>query len=134
MQKFLTAYFTIAVVFLGLDLIWIGVVMKDFYQSQIGALMLEAPNVPVAIAFYLIYVAGIVIFSVLPALQARSWKKAAILGAMFGFFTYATYDLTNLATLKGWTTTVALADIGWGAFSTCVAACLGYASASRFAK
>ena len=131
MQKFLTAYFTIAVVFLGLDLIWIGVVMKDFYRSQIGALMLETPDLPVAIAFYLIYVAGIVIFSVLPA---GSWKKAAILGAMFGFFTYATYDLTNLATLKGWTTTVALADMGWGAFSTCVAACLGYAAASRFAK
>lgn len=79
-----------------------------------------------AIGFYLIFVVGVVIFAVLPALQAGSWKTALLYGALFGFFTYATYDMTNLATLKGWSFPVTVVDIAWGAFLTGISALAGY--------
>jgi uncharacterized membrane protein len=123
---YVVAYIAAATVFLLLDFLWLGFVAKTFYRQEIGALLLEKFNKTAAIGFYLIFVVGVVIFAVLPALQAGSWKTALLYGALFGFFTYATYDMTNLATLKGWSFPVTVVDIGWGAFLTGISALAGY--------
>ena len=90
-----------------------------------GGLLLDKPNTPVAALFYALYVAGVLVFAVLPALDAGQWSRALLHGALFGFFAYATYDLTNLATLKGWTPSVALLDLAWGTVVTGVSATAG---------
>ena len=127
MTKFIIAYGTTAAVFFALDFLWLGVVAKDFYRSALGSLLLERPNMTAAVVFYLLYVAGIVLFAVAPALATESWQKAVVLGALFGFFAYSTYDMTNLATLKGWPLSVVVVDIAWGALLTGISAALGYA-------
>ena len=114
------------------DLVWLGFVAKDFYRSSIGHLMGDGFNLPAAFAFYLIYTAGILMFAVNPALDAGGWMKAAMLGVAFGFFAYATYDLTNMATLKDWPLGITLADMAWGSIVTGIAATVGYSVASRF--
>ena len=114
MNRSLIAYITTLAVFALLDFVWLGFIARDFYKSRIGGLMLAEPNWTAAVLFYLTFMAGIVVFAVLPALDARSWKHAALFGALFGFFCYATYDLTNLATLKGWSVTIVVADVVWG--------------------
>lgn len=123
------AYGATALAFLVLDILWLGFIAKSFYRQEIGPLLLENFNMIAAIAFYLIFIAGILIFAVLPALQSGSWKTALLYGALFGFFTYATYDLTNLATLKGWSLTMVIVDIAWGTALTGASAMFGYASA-----
>ena len=125
-MTYAVAYVAAALGFLVLDIIWLGFVAKNFYQREIGHLLLEDFNMVAAFAFYLMFIAGVVIFAVAPALQAGSWKTALLFGALFGFFTYATYDLTNLATLKGWSTTMTVVDIAWGAVLTSVSAVIGY--------
>ncbi|MEP7327783.1 MAG: DUF2177 family protein [Betaproteobacteria bacterium] len=131
MSRVLAYLFTLAT-FGVLDFIWLGLVARGFYQAQIGSLLLAAPNWGVAVLFYAAYIVGVVIFAVVPALDAGSWLRAAILGGLFGFFCYATYDLTNLATLKGWTVSVALLDIAWGIVVTAAAAAAGYALTRTF--
>lgn len=126
MTRIAIAYAATAVVFCGLDFLWLGFVAKGYYQSQVGALLLEKPNLPVAAAFYALYIVGVLIFAVLPALDGGNWQRALIYGALFGFFAYATYDLTNLATLKGWTSGMALLDLTWGALVTGASATAGY--------
>ena len=126
MTRLAIAYATTAIVFCGLDFLWLGFVAKGYYQSQVGALLLEKPNLPVAGLFYAVYVAGMLVFAVLPALSAASWEKALLYGALFGFFAYATYDLTNLATLKGWSPGIAFLDLAWGSFVTAVSASAGF--------
>jgi uncharacterized membrane protein len=107
---------TIPVFFL-IDLVWLGFLAKDFYQNNIGHLLGPVQWTP-AVVFYLLYIIGILIFAVVPALNAGSIQKAMLLGALFGFFCYATYDLTNYATLKDWPLIVVVADIIWGTFLT----------------
>ena len=116
------AYISTLVVFAALDFVWLGFVAKDLYRNGIGHLMLETPNWTAAVLFYLIYIAGLVFFSVLPGLDANAWTRATLYGALFGFFCYATYDLTNLATLKGWPVKIVIADLAWGAFVSAAAA------------
>lgn len=101
-------------VFFAIDMVWLGFVAKDIYQKQLGGL-LGPVNWPAAIIFYLLFIVGILVFAVLPALEAKSAMKAVMLGALFGFLAYATYDLTNLATLKNWPLSVTLIDMAWGA-------------------
>ena len=125
MPKLIFAYIATVIVFFAIDFVWLGTVAKDFYQGQIGPLLLDEFNVKVAVVFYLVYIGGMIFFAVNPALQAGSLGKAALYGALFGFFCYATYDFTNLATLKGYTTTVALVDLTWGTFLTGTSAFLG---------
>ena len=126
MTRLAVAYAATAIVFCGLDFLWLGFVAKGYYQSQIGTLLLEKPNLPVAALFYGLYIVGVLIFAVLPALDAGSWGKALLYGALFGFFAYATYDLTNLATLKGWSLRIALLDLAWGSVVTGASATAGY--------
>ena len=101
-------------VFFVIDIIWLGVVAKSFYQKNLKYILSPNVNWTAAIIFYLIYIAGILIFAVLPALAKDSLRHAAVWGALFGFFTYATYDLTNLALLKDWPIVIVIVDILWG--------------------
>ncbi|QSH39665.1 DUF2177 family protein [Candidatus Kaiserbacteria bacterium] len=102
-------------VFFAIDMIWLGLVAKNFYQNQIGFLMKSDINWTAAIIFYLIFIAGLVLFAVAPAMEKGLWVHALVFGALFGFITYATYDLTNLATLKDWPLLVTIVDMVWGA-------------------
>ena len=100
--------------FFAIDLLWLGVVAKNLYQRNLAHLLSPEVNWPAAFLFYFMSIAGIIIFSVKPALDSQDWVKALVWGALFGFFTYATYDLTNLATLKDWPIKVVIVDILWG--------------------
>lgn len=123
----LITQFIVAAVVMGLiDWIWLGFIAKKLYYSEIGNLLLKKPYMPPAIAFYIIYVLGIVVFVTDPAIQAGSWQHALGYGAFFGFVAYATYDLTNWATLKGWSPKVVVADMIWGAFLTGSVATITY--------
>ncbi|CTQ75294.1 DUF2177 family protein [Roseibium alexandrii] len=126
MVHFITAYFTTAIVFLAIDYVWLTQVATRFYFDRIGHLLMERPNMGAAAAFYLIYVVGIVLFAVGPALKNESFSYAVMYGAMFGFFTYATYDVTNYATLRDWPVIVAVVDIAWGTVLGAVSAGAGY--------
>ncbi len=111
------------VTFLALDAVWIGAVAKAFYAEQIGFLLAPQPNWGAAVAFYLLYVLGLVAFVVVPALARQSTRFAAFSGGFFGLVTYATYDLTNLATVARWPFGVTVVDMIWGtALCACVAA------------
>ncbi|QQS18638.1 DUF2177 family protein [Candidatus Saccharibacteria bacterium] len=109
-----------------LDFIWLGTVAKTFYRSQIGKLLLDKPNMTAAVLFYAIYVVGVVTFVISPALEKGSLAYALGRGALFGFVAYATYDLTNLATIKGFTTKVVIVDLVWGALLTATVAGVSY--------
>jgi len=119
MKRQLAAYAGTMIVMVGLDMLWLGVIAKPIYQSGIGHLMADQPNVPVAVLFYVVYGLGLVVFAVLPAGPAPSWAKTVGMAALFGFFAYATYDLTNLATLKQWPIGLSVMDVTW---STCISA------------
>lgn len=125
MTRIIIAYFATMVVFFAIDFVWLTSIARSFYQAQIGPLLLEQFNLGVAVGFYVVYLAGIVFFAINPALKADSLAIALLHGALFGFFCYATYDFTNLATLKGYTTTVALVDVAWGTFLTAISALIG---------
>jgi len=116
MPKFLVTYLITAPVFLFIDLIWLNLTSQAVYKKYIGHLMTDKPNLLAALIFYLLFTVGLIIFSIDPALHKDSFKTALILGALFGFFTYATYDLTNFATLKNWPFAVVVIDILWGSF------------------
>jgi uncharacterized membrane protein len=122
----LAAYAGSAILFFTLDFLWLGFLAIGFYRSEIGQLLLERPNFLAAGAFYLFYVAGIVGFAVLPALNAQSWLWALIAGIALGLIAYGTYDMTNLATLKGWSWKVSLVDMLWGGALSGLAALAGY--------
>ena len=112
-------------VFFVVDMVWLGYVARSFYRQNLAQFLSPNVNWTAALVFYFLYIAGILIFAVVPALEKNSLGLAALLGGLFGFFTYATYDLTNLATLEAWPVKVVLVDITWG-----VVLCAGVASAS----
>ena len=121
------------VVMVALDMIWLGVVAKSVYQEGMGHLMAEKPVVSVAVAFYVLYAVGLVFFAVVANEAATGYGKTALYGALFGFSAYATYDLTNLATLKNWPVGLALLDMAWGTVVSAVSAVAGKAALDRFA-
>lgn len=108
------------------DYIWLRFVANSFYKSQIGQLLLEKPNMTAAVLFYIIYVVGVVAFVLSPALEKGSLAYAAGYGALFGFVAYATYDLTNLATIKGFTNKLVMVDLVWGTVLTAAVASISY--------
>jgi uncharacterized membrane protein len=126
MKIYLVSYFATAVVFLGIDAIWLSVMGNALYRPLLGDLLAAKFNLLPALAFYVLYVAGIVYFPISAAFASGRWSTALIEGALFGFFAYATYDLTNQATLREWSTVVTVADLCWGTALTGTAATLGY--------
>jgi uncharacterized membrane protein len=101
-------------VFFVIDMVWLVLIAKKFYQEQIGFLMKPDINWFAAIIFYLLFIAGLIVFVISPAVEKHSWVHALLFGALFGLITYATYDLTNLATLKDWPLLVTVVDLIWG--------------------
>ena len=112
-------------IFFIIDLLWLGVIARGFYRRKLSFILSADVNWAAAVIFYLIYIAGILFFAVRPALANNSWRDAVILGSLFGFFTYATYDLTNLATIKDWPLIIVVVDILWG---VCLCTLVAYLS------
>jgi uncharacterized membrane protein len=117
-------------IFLVIDLLWLGVVARGFYQAHMGHLLRPDVRWAPAIAFYLLFVAGIVVFVVVPALERESLRQAVGLGAFFGLVTYATYDLTNLATMRNFPTVIVVVDMIWGMVLSSVVATLSFKAAA----
>ena len=115
-----------------IDAFWLSIVANKFYKSQIGSLLLDKPSMPAAVAFYIIYVIGIVVFAVSPALEKGSWQYALGYGALLGFVAYATYDLTNLATLKGFNVRLVIVDMLWGTFLTGAVSLIAYLAVKQW--
>jgi uncharacterized membrane protein len=132
LSKYLVAYVATAAVMIALDLLWIGVIAKPIYQQGIGHLMAERVNVGVAFFFYALFAAGIVVFGVAPNESAPGWMRTALMSGLFGLFAYATYDLTNLATLKNWPVGVSLIDMAWGTAVSAVSGVAGKTALDAF--
>jgi uncharacterized membrane protein len=99
---------------MGIDLVWLGILAKDFYRSQLGSFLKESYNMQAALLFYLVYIAGIVFFVLSRAITTGSWQYALFAGMFYGFVTYSTYGITNYSTIKDWPTLLTVIDIGWG--------------------
>ena len=124
-MQILTAYIATAVIFFALDFVWLSTAL-GMYRAQLGGLLMDQPNLPIAAVFYLLYVAGIVILIITPALREGSWWTVLLTGAVLGLVAYGTYDITNLSTLKGWPWQLSLIDMAWGTFLTATASTGGY--------
>ena len=118
-------------IFFAIDLVWLGVVAKDFYRQHIGHLLAPDVNWPAAVLFYLMFIGGLVFFAVKPALEANSAARAMMYGAFFGLLTYATYDLTNQATMRDWPVLVTVVDLAWGTVLSATVAYLSFQVSSR---
>ena len=130
-MRYAVAYIATMVVFLGMDFTFL-ILSNPTYKQEIGPLLLTTLNIPASVLFYLIYLSGIFVFVVAPALKGSRWQRVLMMGAAFGFVAYATYDLTNLATLKGFSVKIVMIDLVWGAVVTGVASTAGYLAAKRF--
>lgn len=129
---YVAAYVGALIVFCVLDYIWLTKIAKDFYQMQMGDLMsIQVKMIP-AVIFYLLYLLGLVVFAISPALKEQSWVVAMSLGLLLGLIAYASYDLTNMATLKEWSISLTVVDIAWGAFVSAMAAVGGFFAARVF--
>jgi len=141
MLNYLAAYGATAVVMLALDVVWLGFIAKSFYRDGIGHLMADPPNLVAGGVFYLLYPLGVLLFAIAPSAWSGglavptevSCSRAVLAGAFFGFFAYATYDLSNLATLRSWPVRLVLVDIAWGTALTAAAAAAGRRALGRMA-
>lgn len=124
--RLVLGYLLTAAVFLVVDLLWLGIVAKPLYDRFLGPFLADQVNWTAAFVFYALFIVGIFVFAILPALDRESVAHALTMGALFGFFTYATYELTNLATLEGWPVGIVLVDIAWGAVLTGTVSFAGY--------
>ncbi len=118
MTEYLRMYLIVLLSFVIIDLFWLGIVAKKLYRKYIGFLMRDKVYWPAAIIFYLLFIGGILFFAVLPGIERSSILYGTLSGGFFGFISYATYDLTNLATLKGWPKTITVIDLTWGTLLT----------------
>jgi uncharacterized membrane protein len=128
----LIGYVTALIVFLGADMVWLGIMAPRYYRPIMGDIVLATVNLPAAFVFYALYPIGLLIFVVYPALRSGSLTTALIYGALFGFFTYATYDLTNQATLRNWTWSLTLLDVAWGSVLAAVSAVVTFLVLTKF--
>ena len=131
-MKTLYIYIITTLIFFAIDMVWLGLIAKNFYREKLGFILSPDVNWYAAVIFYLIYIGGILYFAVLPAMKDESWQTALIQGAVLGFLCYATYDLTNMATIKNWPLTVVLVDIIWGIVLTGSCALISYLVAMKF--
>tara|TARA_R110002051_G_scaffold308876_2_gene381150 strand:+ start:60 stop:473 length:414 start_codon:yes stop_codon:yes gene_type:complete len=126
MIRFILAYLGAGVTFAAIDAVWLTTMTDRFYKPLLGPILAPVPDMRAAVVFYLISIFGTVFLAVLPALRAGSWRRATLNGAVLGFVAYATYDLTNQATLAQWSTQLTIVDICWGTVLTAVSATGGY--------
>ncbi|CVI63944.1 MULTISPECIES: DUF2177 family protein [Agrobacterium] len=131
MKTYFAAYLVTLVAFLVIDFIWLSAMASRLYRPAIGDLLADNFRLAPAVVFYLIYAAGLTFLAVRPAFQTGEWTTALLYGAVVGFMAYATYDLTNQATLKSWSTTLTVADLLWGTFVSAAAATIGYLITAR---
>lgn len=129
---FIKLYAIALPVFFAIDMVWLGLVAKNFYAKQIGFLMKSNINWVAALLFYLLFIGGLVVFVIEPALAKEKWVHAVLLGALFGLITYATYDLTNLATIKDWPLLVTVIDLIWGSVLAASVSVITYLIASKW--
>ncbi len=132
--KYGVAYLATLTIMVALDLLWLGLVAKPIYQRGTGHLMAPEPDIAVAALFYAIFALGLMIFAVVPHAAAAGWSHVVVYAALFGFFTYATYDLTNLATLRNWPIGLSILDIGWGTLVSALSASAGKAVLGRLSS
>jgi len=126
MAYYLKLYLATLVAFFAIDMVWLGLVARTFYRKYLGFLMVPSPNWLAAIIFYLLFVVGVLVLAVLPGLELGSLKTTLLRGAIFGLVAYATYDLTNLATIKDWPLIVTIVDLIWGTVLSIAVSCAGY--------
>ncbi len=126
MLKNIAIYSSFLVALIAIDLIWLLGIAKNAYRDQMGDLMATEPKLLAGLAFYLLYALGVCIFVIVPALSKQSWLHALQYGALFGFFCYMTYDLTNLAVVRNFPTQLAFIDMAWGSFVTAMCASFAY--------
>ncbi|HQZ40467.1 MAG TPA: DUF2177 family protein [Vicinamibacterales bacterium] len=129
MSALVKVYGLMTVTFFAIDLVWLGIVAKPFYQSYLGPMLRPDVRWGAAILFYLLFIAGILVFAVLPGVERASLRRAVALGAFFGLVAYATFDLTSLALVKGFPDIVAVVDMAWGTVLSASVAAAGYAAA-----
>ncbi len=129
---FIKLFFIALPVFFAIDMVWLALIARNFYQNQIGFLMKPSVNWSAALLFYVLFLIGLVVFVIEPAVAKREWQQALIKGALFGLITYATYDLTNLATLKDWPFTVVWVDMLWGTVLAASVSIITYTIAIRW--
>ena len=123
---YLKLYFASLIAFFAIDMVWLGFVARTFYRKHLGFLMAPKPNWLAAIIFYLLFIVGVVVFVVVPGLDDDSLKTTLLRAALFGLITYATYDLTNLATVKDWPVLVTVVDLTWGVVLSVAVSCVGF--------
>ncbi|MFM9938292.1 MAG: DUF2177 family protein [Hyphomicrobiaceae bacterium] len=128
----LIAYAASLLTFLVLDVAWLMLFAADMFKRHVGAVLSDQPNLVAALVFYVVYAGGLSALAVWPALAAERLRSAVVQGALVGFTAYATFDLTNLAIIKGWSLGVSLVDMAWGTFASAVAAVAGYAAGTRW--
>ena len=133
-MTYVVAYLAVLIVFGTIDAVWLSTMGPLLYRPALGDILAPALRVAPAIAFYLLYPVGIVVFAVLPGLRAQSPLAAAALALLFGAIAYATYDLTNYATLRNWTLPITVVDIGYGALASGIAATVGYFAVRLIAR
>ena len=124
--QYLLVYFISLAVFLAVDILWLGVIAKNFYRNQLSSLMLSKIKWPPALIFYAVYIFGILVLVISPAIDKSSFAQAFSAGALLGLISYSTYDLSNLATLKNWPVKVVVADIVWGTLLTAAVSTVAY--------
>lgn len=130
----LKLYLITFLAFLAIDAFWLGLVAPSFYQSQIGYIMADQPNFVAAGLFYLLFIYGMVVFIVEPGVREWTLSQSVLRGALFGLVTYATYDLTNLATLEGWPILVTVVDLAWGTFLSAAVTLVSVWAGKRLVK
>jgi len=131
MMYYLKLYLVTFAAFFAIDLVWLGLVARTFYRQYLGYIMASSPNWFAAIIFYLLFIVGILAFVVLPGLEQKSLKVTLLRAALFGLITYATYDLTNLATLKDWPVLLSVVDMMWGTVLSVVVSLISFLAGNR---
>ena len=131
MIKYFKLYLVSLAAFLAIDMLWLGLVARSFYQQQLGFIMAPSVNWFAAIIFYLLFIGGILFFVVVPGLESNSLKATLLRAALFGLITYATYDLTNLATLKDWPALLSIVDMLWGTLLSVLVSYISFMAGKR---
>jgi uncharacterized membrane protein len=131
-MTYVTGYVAALLTFFLVDMAWLGTMAPRFYRPTLGDIAISGVNLPPVIVFYALYPVGLLIFAIIPALKSASLTTAVIYGALFGFFTYATYDLTNHATLRNWTLQLTLVDVAWGTVLAAISSVVSFWVVSKF--